>query len=290
MTRRSLLAIPAAALAVRAAAPRRFIIDGHQHWASGPNTGPEYVAALVKNYQPRNAMVCVNAYIKDWDQLKAAVKQHSDVIIPYGRILIDNPESPAEIDRFAAEGARGIKMHKPRNNWDDPHYFPVYERIDRLKLLALFHTGIASHTEQPEYSGMARMRPEYLDTISRAFPNLYIQGAHLGNPWYETAAEVARWSPRLYFDVTGSTLTKKARNLAIFKDYLWWEGPGLHSSPHAVPAFEKIVFGTDEEPSHLPSVIQRYEAMLDACGVPEPIRKKVYGETLAGILGIKPRV
>ena len=192
MTRRGLLSISAGALAARAfAAPRRFIVDSHQH-----GEAPNYVETLVKTYQPRNAIACVNAYMKDWAKLKAAVKQHPDTIIPYGRILIDNPESLAEIDRFAAEGARGIKMHKPRNDWDDPHYFPVYERIDRHKLIALFHTGIAFHTEEPEYSSMARMRPEYLDTISRAFPNLYMQGAHLGNPWYESAAETARWSPR----------------------------------------------------------------------------------------------
>ena len=38
---------------------------------------------------------------------------------------------------------------------------------------------------------MARMCPSYLHTIARAFPNLIIQGAHLGNPWYDEAAEVA---------------------------------------------------------------------------------------------------
>jgi predicted TIM-barrel fold metal-dependent hydrolase len=286
-SRRALLTLPLGALAARAAAaPRRFIIDGHQHWGESPN----YVETLVNTYQPRNAVACVNAYMRDWARLKSAAKRYPETIVPYGRIFIDSPESLAEIDRFAAEGARGIKMHKPTRNWDSAEYFPVYERIDRHKLLALFHTGIASHIDEPEYSGMARMRPEYLDTISRAFPNLYIQGAHLGNPWYEAAAEAARWSPRLYFDVTGSTLIKKASNLSAMREYLWWDGPGLHSSPQAVYAFEKIVFGTDEDPDHLDIVVGRYEAMLDACKVPEESRRKIYGETLGRILGVKPRM
>jgi hypothetical protein len=89
--------------------------------------------------------------------------------------------------------------------------------------------------------------------------------------------------------MTGSTLIKKAKNLSVFKEYLWWEGPMQHSSPHAVYAFEKIVFGTDEEPEHLDIVLGRYEALLNACEVPEPSRRKVMGETLAGILKIKPR-
>jgi hypothetical protein len=40
----------------------------------------------------------------------------------------------------------------------------------------------------------------------------------------------------MYFDLTGSTLIKKARNYAVFKEYLWWEGPGQHSSADAVYA------------------------------------------------------
>jgi hypothetical protein len=285
-SRRTFFQLPVAAaltrLASGAPAPRRFIIDGHQHWADAP----DYVSRLVNYYRPRNAMACVNAFAKDWDTLKKAVAQHPDVIIPYGRINIDDPEAMAQVARFAAEGAKGIKLHKPRHNWDSPEYFPVYERIDRAKMVALFHTGIAFHVDQPEYTSMARMRPEFLDTIARAFPNLYIQGAHLGNPWYEEAAEVARWCPKLYFDMTGSTLIKKAKNPGIFREYFWWAGPGLHSSPQAVYAFEKIVFGTDEEPEHLDIVIGRYEAVMDACGVPEPSRKKIYGETLAKILSV----
>ena len=34
-------------------------------------------------------------------------------------------------------------------------------------------------------------------------------------------------------------------------------------------------------------MLTRYEAMLDACKVPEPTRRRIYGETMAKILGIK---
>jgi hypothetical protein len=74
----------------------------------------------------------------------------------------------------------------------------------------------------------------------------------------------------------------------VFKEYLWWEGPTAHSSPDAVYAFEKLVFGTDEPPANLDTVIARFEAMLDANDVPEVSRRRIYGETMAGILGITP--
>ena len=287
LSRRTLLRLPALAAVAHGMAqkPRRFIIDGHQHFQAAP----DYISKLVDFYQPRNAMACVLTFMPDWPAVKRASREHSDVVIPYGRILIDSPDALAQVEKFAAEGAKGIKMHKPRENWDDTRYFPVYERLQHHRLVALFHTGIAFHEETPEFTGMARMRPEFLDTIGRAFPDLYIHGAHFGNPWYAEAAEAARWNPRVYFDLTGSSLIKKAKNPGVFREYLWWDGPGLHSSPHAVYAFEKLVFGTDEDPDHLDTVIARYEAVFDACQVPEASRRKVYGETLAGILGVTTR-
>ena len=266
--------------------PRRLIIDSHQHFEDRP----DYVAKLVDTYRARHAMACVLTPMGGFEVIRKAAADHPDVVIPYGQINVDAPEALAEIEKFAAAGFKGIKMHSPRHNWDDPQYFPLYARIQDHQLLALFHTGIAFHVDTPQYTSMARMRPAYLDTIARAFPNLYIQGAHLGNPWHEEAAEAARWSPRLFFDVTGSTLIKKEHNLAVFKEVLWWSGPTAHSSPQAVYAFEKLVFGTDEPPEQVDNMLRRYEAMLDACGVPEASRRKIYGETIARILRLKINV
>lgn len=266
--------------------PRRFVIDSHQHWRSGPG----YIDTLVRTYRPRNAMACVLTPFRGLDAVKQAAAEYPDVIIPYGQIDVDNPAALAQIDALAAAGFKGIKMHRPKYDWDDFGYFPIYQRLQDHGLVALFHTGIVSGTsDEPEPSSMARMRPSFLHTIARSFPKLRIQGAHLGNPWYDEAAEVARWEKNVYFDVTGSTLIKKARNLSVFSEYLWWVGPTAHSSSDAVYAFEKLVFGTDEPPEQLDNMLGRYEAMLEANGVPEASRRKIYGETLAAILGIEVR-
>jgi uncharacterized protein len=274
-------------LSARQAAPRRFVIDSHQHWRAAP----DYIETLVRTYRPRNAMACVLTPLEGLESVRKAAADHPDVVIPYGYVDVDDPAAPSHIARFAAAGFKGIKMHRPKHDWDDFGYFPIYQRLQDLRLVALFHTGIVagSGSGEPEPSSMARMRPSFLHTIARSFPALRIQGAHLGNPWYEEAAEAARWSKHLYFDLTGSSLIKKQRNLAVFKDYLWWEGPTAHSSPDAVYAFEKLVFGTDEPPDALDNMLGRYEAMLDACNVPEASRRKIYGETMAGILGIPVR-
>ena len=281
-----LLLLTLIVLPVSAQTPRRFIIDAHQHYDSSP----DYIARLVKVYRARNAMACVLTPMSGFEVVKKAAAEYPDVIIPYGVINVDDPKAAAHLQAFANAGFKGIKMHTPKYNWDDFGYFPLYEKLQALKLIALFHTGIVSgESDEPEPSSMARMRPSFLHTIARSFPKLVIQGAHLGNPWYDEAAEAARWEKNLYFDLTGSSLIKKAKNLGVCKEYLWWEGPTAHSSPDAVYAFEKLVFGTDEDPENLDACLARYEAMLDACGVPEASRRKIYGETMARLLGIKPR-
>ena len=276
-----------APLSAQQPVPKRFVIDAHQHWSSKS----DYVQTLVKTYRARNAMACVLTPLESLDQLIAAARQHPDVIIPYGYLDVDHPDARAHIEAFAKAGVKGIKMHTPKYNWDDFGYFPLYGRMQELGILALFHTGIVSGngTGEPEQSSMARMRPSFLHTIARSFPKLNIHGSHLGNPWYDEAAEAARWSPNLYFDVTGSTLQKKQHNLTIFREYLWWDGPAEHSPSTAVYAFEKLVFGTDEAPDALDSVLAKYEAMLEANKVPEASRRKIYGETMARLLGIAPR-
>jgi uncharacterized protein len=269
-----------------AQAPRRFVIDSHLHYRDQP----DFFDTVVRTYRARNAMACVLTPFRHFDAVKKAAAAYPDVVIPYGDVSVDDPAVLAQIDELAQGGARGVKMHRPRRDWDDEGYFPIYQRLQDRNLLALFHTGIvAGSSDLPEPSSMARMRPSFLHTIARSFPRLRIQGAHLGNPWYEEAAEAARWEKNLRFDLTGSSLIKKEKNLAVFKQYLWWEGPTAHSPPDAVFAFEKLVFGTDEPPAELDNMLRRYEAMLDACGVPEASRRKIYGETMAGILGIPVR-
>jgi predicted TIM-barrel fold metal-dependent hydrolase len=290
----AVLAIGAPAWAQSPApAPRRFVIDSHQHYQDAP----DYFDRLVSTYRAHNAMACVLTPMKFFAALKKGAAAYPDVVIPYGQIDVDSPQAIAEVEAFAAGGCKGIKMHTPRLDWDDESYFPIYAKIQDLGLVALFHTGIVctivdgacGSSEGPQKSSMARMRPSYLHTIARAFPRLRVQGAHLGNPWYDEAAEAARWQKNLYFDLTGSSLIKKEKNLAVFKEYLWWEGPTAHSPSDAVYAFEKLVFGTDEAPEAIDNMLGRYEAMLEACSVPEKSRRLIYGETMARLLGIPVR-
>lgn len=270
-----------------------FIIDAHTHYG----TTDKWVDDVVTNYRPRNAMACSITFIKDMGLLKDAIKSHPDVFIGYGRVVPDNPNAVREIETFKKNGFVGIKFHSPQQNWDDPVYFQLYRLCEEYKLHMLFHTGISSHSivDEPQWSSASRMKPMYLDTLARLFPRATIQGAHMGNPWYDEAAEAARWNPNLFFDVTGSTLYKfiKLGTLDRMNQILWWSGDEAATNPHTLKggpeAWEHIVFGTDEVPANLGANIDRFQQLLNTNKVPVAMRDKIYGLTMARILGIDPK-
>ncbi len=268
----------------------KFIIDSHLHYG----TTEKWVDEVVKNYKPLNAMACAITFMKDMGLLKEAIHSYPDVFIGYGRVLPDNPGAIREIETFKKNGFRGIKFHFPQQNWDDPVYFQLYRLCEEYKMHMLFHTGIAAHAivDEPQWTSASRMRPMYLDTLSRLFPRATIQGAHFGNPWYDEAAEAARWNPNLFFDVTGSTLYKliKLNDLGRMNQILWWSSEESEANPHTLKggpaAWEHIVFGTDEVPNNLANNIERFERMLTENKVSATMKEKIYGHTIARILGI----
>ena len=271
----------------------KFIIDAHNHCGSSE----KWVEEMVRTYRPRNAMACVLTWMEDMELMKDAMSNYPDVFIGYGRVNLDDPNAVREIEVFKENGFVGMKFHSPQKNYDDPSYFQVYRLCEEYGLYMLFHTGISSRriSDKPVLKSSSRMRPMYLDTICRLCPRTTVQGAHFGNPWYEEAAEAARWNPNLFFDITGSTLFKfiKLGRLDRMREILWWSSKEGEENPHTLKggpgAWEHIVFGTDEKPSGLAGNIERFQKMLDANKVPESIREKMWGLTMAGSLGIDPK-
>ena len=270
-----------------------FIIDSHIH--CGGNE--EWVNDMIRIYSPYKAMACVLTWAKDLELMIDAKKSHPELFIGYGRVNLDDPVAVREIESFKKNGFVGMKFHSPQKNYDDPSYFHVYGLCEELGLHILFHTGISSHRikDEPQWGSSSRMRPMYLDTICRQFPRITVQGAHFGNPWYDEAAEAARWNPTLYYDITGSSLLKliKLGKLDRLSEILWWADDESENNPHTLKggpgAWEHILFGTDERPAGLPANIERFQQMLDVNNVPQNVREKMWGLTIAEILGIDPK-
>ena len=99
---------------------------------------------------------------------------------------------------------------------------------------------------------------------------------------------MARWNPNLFFDVSGSTLIKKQEDPAFFKSIFWWSSVASPHTPKGGPsAFEKLIFGSDVfggELEEFDRAIERYEKMLNACGVSKEAQANIFGGTLLRVL------
>jgi len=268
------------------------LIDAHHHFYDGD---PAYLDKVLVKLERVDGLAFILTPPKDLEPVRAAMSKHPDRFLGFGDIKLDDPDVLEEIDRFHEAGFRGIgEMTSPLKNYDDRSYWPIYERAEKYGMIALFHTGIVNreHPEAPSDISVDRMRPTTLDGIARRFPKLTVIGAHLGNPDYAWAAEIARWNPNLYFDLSGSSLIKKQDDYTFFKSIFWWSGiVSPHTPKSGTSAFEKLVFGSDVfngEIEEFDRQIERYHKMLDACGVPADAQANIFAGTLWRILNRKP--
>src|SRR5205807_2829212 len=220
-----------------------------------------------------------------------AAKKYPKHIVPFGFIELDAPDVLAQVKDFHALGYRGLgELEFVKKPYTDPSYMPVYELANQYGWIVFFHTGIVlrQKIDQPEDVASYRMRAFHLEEIARRFPKLTVIGAHCGNPEYEWAAEVARWNPNVFFDLSGSTLTKMSGRLAEFQRIFWWSAIdwSVKTPDNDPSAFIKLVFGSDSDLAGVESVANQYRAMFDACDFPERTRKMIMGGTLAKLLGL----
>ncbi len=233
--------------------------------------------------------VCLNG--ADWLEHRDANDAVEEATARYPDIIVGFAYFP--LGRWAAEhvrdlhqrGFRGLKFIRPPSRYDDRGFYRVYEAAEQCELVCLFHTGIVARTltDREHDVDNDRHRPVYLDTIARAFPSLKIIGAHLGNPWYEEAGMACRWNPNLYFDLSGSSLKKRAPE--YFQSILWWSEKGQYRDPEGRHPWHKIVFGSDVAVDQIADVVDDYQRTMDAIGVPGDVQDAVFGDTTAELLG-----
>jgi hypothetical protein len=271
--------------AVQAAPPH--LIDVHEHY----NGEPGVLQRLLDKLNAIDGLGFLLTTPSALTDAAAFIHQHPDRFVGFGDIKLDDPDVLQQIDRFHEAGFRGLgEITSSRKNYDDPAYWPIYDRAAKYHMMLLFHTGAVAHLhpEEPSDVSFDRMRATRLDLIARHWPKTIVIGAHLGNPDYAEAAEVARWDPNLYFDLSGSSLIKKRDDYGFFRSIFWWSGVISPHTPVGGPdAFEKLVYGSDVFRGELGEFDEsqaRYHAMLDACRVPLDAQAMIFSGTMWHIL------
>src|SRR5579862_5832749 len=283
MSPRQILPVLALAATGLLAQPTKGLVDVHVHY----NGDKAFLQQLLGRLDKYDGTAFILTTPEDLPGVQAYIKEHPKRFVGFGSIRLDDPQAVALVDKFNAAGFRGLgEMSGPLKNYDDKSYWPIYERAEKYGMILLFHSGIVMrpNPEVPADISVDRMRPTTLDNIARRYPKITIIGAHLGNPDYSWAAEIARWNPNIFWDVSGSTLIKKQEDYTFFKSVFWWSGVASpHSPKGGSSAFEKLVFGSDVfggELEEFDRELERYHKMLDACGVPAEAQANIFSGTL----------
>ena len=255
------------------------IIDGHMHCPDGGD-----VKALLETYDKvgieMGAMLATPPIYGhgDNDTVERIVREHPDRFVAMGFVDLDR-DTPDMVGELADRGFIGLKLISPRQNYDSAAYFPFYQRAVERDLCMLFHTGIVAATGEDSAWGVssARMRPIYLDTIGRAFPDARIVGAHLGDPWMSEACETARWVANVHFDLSGLMYPTLATR--EFQTLIWRNQTKDFFAQHYVTdLYDKVFFGTDVPVVDIPWIVRSFLDMLDALGLDDATRRKLLSD------------
>ena len=265
------------------------IIDMHVHFDPKKTN---YIEDFLKVSERLNLTALMLTPFENRALVAEAAKQHRPGSSRLGYVNLDAPDVVQQVEEFHSMGFRGLgELEFVKKPYIDPSYFPVYERANEYGWVVLFHTGIVLRAKfnEPEDVASGRMRPIHLEEIARRFPKITVLGAHCGNPEYQWAAEIARWNSNVFFDLSGSSLTKMQRRLSTFREIFWWTGEGdseVKTPDNDPNAFVKLVFGSDTNLEGIENVVKQYHALFDACEIPEATRNRIMGGTLSKLLGL----
>jgi len=111
------------------------------------------------------------AGINDW-----AARSQDEHVACFGAMHPDHPDPAAEIERLAALGLRGVKMHPEFQSFrpDEDRMAPIYEALAHHDLAVFFHAGadIALDT--------VTSAPEVFARVLDAYPGLRVALGHMG--------------------------------------------------------------------------------------------------------------
>jgi hypothetical protein len=200
--------------------------------------------------------------------------RNADVLIPFASI--DPWKGPAGVEearRLVTEhGVRGFKFHPSIQAFspNDPMAYPLYEAIEELGAIALFHTGqtgIGAGVPGGAGIKLKYANPMLIDDVSADFPELRIILAHPSFPWQDEALAVATHKPYVYIDLSGWSPKYFPPQLVRYANTLLQD---------------KVLFGSDY-PVLTPD---KWLAAFDQLEIKPEVRPKILKENAARLLGI----
>jgi len=255
-------------------------IDSHAHGNPAALEGDP--KAYVEACRERGLEAVV--LIEPVERCVAAVEKFGDFIIPVARVQMD-AAGAKEVEECIRAGCKGIKFIRPAAPYADERYWPMYETLEELGAVAVYHTGyLMFRAREDRPVRMEDMRASQIETISRRFPDLKILMAHFSNPWWEEAWKVSWSKKNVYADLSGGTAIH--RSTRMWAEMFAPDGDLLESS------IRKICFGSDvgyfnEGDFPFERYIEFYDRLFDMIGLSDGLREVVNRGNVRAIFGLE---
>jgi predicted TIM-barrel fold metal-dependent hydrolase len=172
-----------------------------------------------------SGIIVPNDYIANY------VAEFPDKLVGYCSIDPLDPNARREVERSYHElSLKGLKLG-PIYQHVHPHdkrFYSVYQRCNELGMPLIFHQGSTTPRDAP----LSVSSPLFIEDIAIEFPDMIIQIAHMGHPWYTETIQVLR----------------KQRNVVADISSLWprpWQFYNAMILAQEYGVTDQIVYGTD---------------------------------------------
>ncbi len=197
--------------------PTRFHTAMATYFKSPPELTLEELAAKYKELDYM-AVVLANddrtAQGDAWDSndwVASISRRYPDTFIGFGSV---DPWmgklAVKEVERAGKElGMKGIKFIPMTQEFypNDRRFYPIYEKIAELGMIAMFHTGTTGVGAGLPGGGGVHLKYTkpipYIDDVAADLPELTIVMAHQAFPWVEEQLAVLVHKPNVYMDISG---------------------------------------------------------------------------------------
>lgn len=144
------------------------------------------------------------------EEIAEKAAEHADVLIPFGSVDPHRGTAAiAQARRLVEEyGVRGFKFHPSLQDFvpNEAAYYPLWETIEELGVVALFHTGQTGIGAGLPGGRGIKLRfsdPMLLDDIAADFPDLTLILAHPSVPWIDSSISIATHKANVFIDLSG---------------------------------------------------------------------------------------
>jgi uncharacterized protein len=208
------------------------------------------------------------------EEVAEAAAANPDVLIPFASIDPFRGKAGVRQARRLVEeyGVKGFKFHPNIQGFfpDDRIAYGLYEAIEELGAIALFHTGQTGIGAGLPGGGGIRLKysdPMRVDDVAVDFPGMPIILAHPSFPWQDEALSIATHKPTVHIDLSGWSPKYFPPQLVRYANSLLQD---------------KVLFGSDY-PVISPD---RWLADFAALPMKDEVRPKILKDNAARLLGL----